>query len=392
MSKESKFKFSLEHMGEFQLVVAVVLFGASFILQRNAMFTGIGPIAYNACRFAISVVVMLVADPIVGPMVHTAVEQDEDQNKSESIKLWNYRRDLVFWGCLCGIFGFGGSLLQQIGLVNLTAGKTGFITGMFVIFVPIVEWLTPGFGADLTARSWLACLGSLFGLYLLSGCTQSECLNGATGRSEIIVFISMLFWTVGIMFSDIGAKKVNSVSLMTVNFIVVTVFSIIAAILYESEYLVYPYAKVRENGINIIMSGVIEAVAFTFSTMGQRYSSPTRASIILSLESVSCAICGYLFLDERLSYIEIVGACFMAGSGFLARDFTELVDVNELEMKKPRSRGASIVSEFHVKEEIEMELPLWRESKTFGALDSVDGNSNAVRGMGYTRIVDNRDK
>lgn len=378
--QEKRSYISLELAGELQIIVAIVLFGFTFIFQRRAMLSGLGPIAYNACRFAVSTLCMLIGGPVVSPIVHTAVEQDEDHNKLESERSWNYRKDLLLWGGLCGLTGFGGSMLQQIGIVNLTAGKTGFITGMFVIFVPIVEWLTPGFGAELTAKSWLACLGSMFGLYLLSGCTQSgDCLDGASGRSEIIVFISMLFWTVGIMFSDVGAKRVNVISLMTVNFIVITVLSVVAAVIYERQYMSYPYTSLAENWMNIVVVGAFEATAFCLGAMGQRYTAPTRASILFSLESVSCAIFSYFYLNEHLSYVEIVGACFMAGSGFLAKDFSETVDVNELQVGK-RSRGNSVVEVVH-KVDVEMELPLWREHKSFGSTDVGSGN-------GYTRIVD----
>ena len=375
-------KLSVERLGELQIMIAVVLFGITFIFQRRAMLIGMGPISFNACRFAISALLMLIVGPITSPLIHTAVEQSEDQNQSEVIKRWNYNRDLMFWGVLCGLSGFGGSMLQQIGIVNLTAGKTGFITGMFVIFVPIVEWLTPGFGADLTAKSWLACLGSMFGLYLLSGCSQTEsCLDGASGRSEILVFISMLFWTVGIMWCDVGAKKVNAISLMTVNFVIITVLTIIVAYIYESEDLRYPFTTIRENWLNIFITGAFEAIAFCFATMGQRYTSPTKASILFSLESVACAIFSFICLNERLSYIEIVGACFMAGSGIAARDFTEKADVNELEVRS--RRHSEIETE---KGDVEMELPLWKEHPNFG---STKDNQHGIKGLGYVKLVDN---
>jgi len=70
----------------------------------------------------------------------------------------------------------GGATLQQMGLVTVSAGKTAFITGMFVVFVPIFEYFIPGFGHQLTPSSWAMALVSMVGLYLLTGCAEEEVL------------------------------------------------------------------------------------------------------------------------------------------------------------------------------------------------------------------------
>ncbi len=312
-------EWSRELVGEIQIMIAVLFFGVSFIFQRYAMLQGIGPVTYNACRYVVSTTLLFLFRPCAQAVVHSEVEKDVNVLISEKDRQRNEMKELWWWGGLCGLAGLGGSILQQIGIVTVTAGKTGFITGMFVIFVPIVEWLTPGFGGTLTWKSWCAALISLTGLYLLSGCAESSvCLGGAIGTGEVIVFVSMLFWVVSIMFSDIGAKRVDVISLTTVDFFVTTIFTVLFAFLLEPQSWVYPFTDIRNNWPTIVLVGFTEALAFALSTLGQMYTPPTRASVLFSLEAVTCAVGSYFMLGERLSYVEIVGCCLMTGSALLS--------------------------------------------------------------------------
>ncbi len=319
-----------ELIGELQIISAVLFFGVSFVYQRYAMtHTHVGPITYNACRFVISTFLLVVLKPYAQKTFHTEIVQKVDESVSELDRNTSALKELWFWGVLCGLSGFGGSILQQIGIVTVTAGKTGFITGMFVIFVPIVEWLTPGFGVSLNYKTWIAALVSLFGLYLLSGCLGSDrCFGGAVGSGEVIVFVSMLCWVFGIMWSDIGSKRVDVISLTTVDFLVVTVLTIVFALVFEPQFFVYPFTEIRSCYVPILVVGVTEALAFSLSTLGecdwnmvdaslfdlyvtqfagQMYSSPSRASVLFSMESVSCAVLSYFFLGEQMTYMEIIG-------------------------------------------------------------------------------------
>ena len=81
----------------------------------------------------------------------------------------------------------------------MSADKTSFIIGMYVVLVPIVTWAVPGFGegGQASVWSWLSVLLSMAGLYLLSGCAEEQvCVGGALGQGEFFVFVSMLFWVV----------------------------------------------------------------------------------------------------------------------------------------------------------------------------------------------------
>jgi hypothetical protein len=133
----------------------------------------------------------------------------------ENAETFFERYQLILCGLFMGFFNIGGSMLQQIGLVSVTAGKTGFITGMYVVFVPVIEYiLIPKYRIHMTWTVISSVVLSFVGLYVLSGCVEQEvCLGGAIQEGEIIVFLSMLFWTANIIVADYGAKNVEVLSL-----------------------------------------------------------------------------------------------------------------------------------------------------------------------------------
>jgi drug/metabolite transporter (DMT)-like permease len=239
-------------------------------------------------------------------------------------------RQLWIWGGLCGISNFIGSALQQTSLISISVAKCGFITGMYVVIVPLFEWFIPGHRDSINKISIFAALFSMVGMYLLSGCTQmseeESCWSSGEGKGELLVFISVFCWVGSIIGSDIGLeRKVCPVSITCVDFVICTVLNIILAIYLEPEQWVYPYTAMRENIWWMVLVGVTEAIAFLLSTYGQKEIDATRASLLMSLEAVSSSAGGYLFLNETLSLIEVLGCVIM----FAATLLPSLVDYLE---------------------------------------------------------------
>jgi drug/metabolite transporter (DMT)-like permease len=229
-------------------------------------------------------------------------------------------KKLILFGLLIGVCNFGGSVLQQIGLVTVTAGKTAFITGMYVVFVPLVEFVfIPKYRENFTLFSVVAVLLALVGLYLLSGCVESEvCIGGAIKEGEIIVFISMLCWALSIITTDYAVKNIEVITLTCYQFSITTTLTVICAFFYESESLQYPFTSIVKNWHWILIVGITDAFAFALSTFGQMYTAPSRVAILFSFDAVLCALLGYCLLGEELSWIEVGGAFLMTAATFVS--------------------------------------------------------------------------
>ena len=306
-----------ERVATVQLFFSTFLFGISFIGQKIAMTQGIGPITYTACRFLVSTILLALSQPLVRYYFHTEVEVEikaGDTGRTQIIP------EVIKWGGMCGLASFGGSNLQQIGLGTVSAGKAAFITGMYVIFVPIVELLLPGFGLHLNWKIWVSASVSLLGMFFLSGAQLSLDFSSSAAflTGETIVFISMLFWVLAIISADVGTKRgVDGVSFTLVEFSVSTILSITLALTFEPQSFIYPYKAIFNSWQMIALVGVTEGISFLFATLGQMYTAPSKAALIFSLESVAAAVGAYFFLGEILSYTELFGCFLMLSAAVL---------------------------------------------------------------------------
>eukprot|EP01039_Chlorochromonas_danica_P008315 gene8315-9167_t len=334
-------KWSKESTGEVLIAIAVILFGVDFIGQRYAMLHGIGPFTYNACRYVISTLFLCLIKYGFG--VSSSYDQSESaktsdnlSNKETVIEMVDRSaasRDLWIFGVAIGVVNFAGSILQQIGLVTVSAGKTGFITGMYVVIVPIAEYIIPGFNPQLGIRAWSAVGMSFVGLFLLSGCAGHEkCFGEAIKEGEVLVFIGMLCWMASILLTDVASKKTEVITLTLIDFATTTIITLVLALYFEPEAWAYPFPAIRNNWLSIVVVGVCAAGSFTLSTLGQMYTPPTRAALIYSMEAVVGAIFAFLILGEVLSIIEIIGGALM----FAAAVVSSYDGIEEEEVKEGR--------------------------------------------------------
>jgi drug/metabolite transporter (DMT)-like permease len=253
-------RLSKETIGEVQIIVCGVFFGLTFVGERKAMIDGMNAYTFNFARYFVSVFALVILQPLFYMLFESKsdsareLEQrrlQEHNGDAEAVK-WAYRRDVVLWGGLISLVCFGGATLQQIGMKKLSASKTGFITRLQVIVVPLIEWAAPGVGGHMTRSLFAAICVSVAGLYLLSGCTRSACLEGHMGPGEIWVIASMLCWALCSVFSVLGCRYVDSLTITYVHFVVVTVLCLIVAIAADKEAFEYPFREFMENWLMIL--------------------------------------------------------------------------------------------------------------------------------------------
>ena len=215
-------------------------------------------------------------------------------------------------------------LLFDAVFVSDFTGKGAFITGMYVIFVPICERLLPGFGNKLNLKTWFSAIIGLIGAYMLSGCVSSSysCFDQTNifRSGDFIVFASMLCWVFVIIISDVAAKRgVNMISFTIIDSILPAVGTLIFANILEPELWVYPFLKLREAWLVIVLVGVFEGTSFLLATLGQMYVDPSKAALIFSMESVVGAVGGYIFLNETMGPYELIGCFLMLSAYFTFR-------------------------------------------------------------------------
>lgn len=304
---------SRKYIGEIYLLISVIFFGAAFVVMRYAMSYKLGPHSFNAGRFFVSCICLIITKFSMSelPTIQLATEDGAPRPKG-SIYTSLFDTNTIMWGSLLGVFNFVASGFLQVGLATVDANRAGFIVGMYVVFVPIGEYFVPGLHTKLTTRSWTAALLSVFGLYLMSGCAEKKvCMGEAFGMGEMYIMASMWVWVVSIICSSIASKIVDPITLTMVNFIVATLFSLAYATVVESEVWVLPLTAFAEEWAILAVVGVFQAAGFALSTLGQRYTSPSVSALIMSLETVVCALLSYSALHETLTVVEVGGCAVM---------------------------------------------------------------------------------
>ena len=269
------------------------------MVQRTAM-DHLGPFTYSGIRFLIGSLFLL---PLA---LYRVRNKRPSEWQRKQIGRW-----LPLWGSLLvGTLVFFGINLQQIGLVSSTAGKGGFITGLYVIIVPVIGIFL---GQRVNAGVWIGAPLAVIGLYLLS---VTESFSFAPGDAWILA--CAFVWAVQVVTVGWLSPRIDSIVLAVGQSFVCAFLSLIVALCIEQIKI----AAILNAGFDLIYGGVVSVgLGFTFQIVGQKYSQATHAAIIMQLEAVFAAVSGWLFLGEVLSNRAFAGAMLMLTGMLVAQLF-----------------------------------------------------------------------
>ncbi len=286
--KESSLK------GNIYLLITATIWGVAFVAQSVGM-DYVGPFTFNGVRFLIGGIILIPCSFIL-----------RSGNTENAEK--NHKGMLIKAGILCGVLMFGATTFQQFGIMQTSVGKTGFITALYVILVPIFGIVI---GKKVGIRIWIGAVIAIIGFYLL--CVK-EGFSIAFG--DILVFICAIIFALHIMTVDKFASHVNGVMLSCLQFLVAGAISIVCMFIFEKPEI----SGILNAWQPILYAGILSCgVAYTLQIIGQKYTNPFLASLILSLESVISALAGWLLLGQVLAVKEIIGCALVFGAIVIAQ-------------------------------------------------------------------------
>jgi drug/metabolite transporter (DMT)-like permease len=271
------------------LLLTAMIWGVAFVAQRVGM-DFVGPFTFNGVRFALGALVLL-------PFIAAARLKRPSGYNPVPVKK---RTDSIAPGAAAGVVLFFGSSLQQMGLVYTTAGNAGFITGLYVVMVPMIGLIwryRPGAG------TWIGTVLAASGLYLLS---VTDSLDLAPGDS--LVLMSAVMWAIHVLIISWLSPRQDPLVLACSQFAVCSLLSLITAADIESITL----EGLRSAMIPILFGGVLSVgLAYTLQVVAQRNAPPAHAAVILSLEGAFAALGGRLLLAEYLTARGYAGCALM---------------------------------------------------------------------------------
>lgn len=268
----------------FVLLFASIIWGTTFVVQQVA--TGsLGAITFTSARFFMGALVVL-------PFALIQFKRKQRTKHRITSKHW-------FGMIATGLALFSAAALQQVGIFHTTVANAGFLTALYVPMVPLYACVI--LKVRIHWSVWPASIGCLIGTYIMSGAG-----NLSLGTGDLWVIASAFFWATHVLLVGAMATRTQApLVVAVVQFLVCALAGLIAGLIVERPVL----ADFDGAYFGIFYAGILSVgTAFTLQVIAQRYSPAPDTAIILSAETVFAALAGFIFLGERLSTAQLLGA------------------------------------------------------------------------------------
>ena len=286
------------------LFLAAFIWGVAFVSQSKGM-EYMGPFTFNGVRSLIGAIVLV---PVILFRYRTPKDQPGPWKQID----W---KTTLTGGILCGFALMIATTVQQIGIMYTTVGKAGFITALYIIFVPIFGIFI---GKKVPGAVWIGAIMAAIGMYLL-------CIQGSfrIGIGDTLIFICAVVFTLHILIIDHFSPKTDGVILSCIQFLVCGIICTTIALITETP----DFSQLIDGAVPILYAGVMSCgVAYTLQIVGQKRVNPTVAAVILSLESVFSVLAGWFaykvgFLknDQTLTGRQLLGCAIVFAAVILVQ-------------------------------------------------------------------------
>ena len=269
-----------QFQGILALLTATIIWGSTFVAQSVGM-DYIGPFTFQSLRCLLAFIFLLICALLQSPKTF--------------LDLWKNKR---VWkaGSLCGIALFASSSLQQVGLLYTDAGKAGFLTAMYIVLVPVLGIFLKKKPPKSTLPSVIL---SMAGLYLLSAGGL-----GSINRGDLLILGCAFAYSVQITLVDQLTPGLNGLHVNCIQCLVCGILSVPPMLLSETVH----YDRILQCWLPLGYAGILSlGAAYTLQIVGQQRVEPTKAALIMSLESVFAAVGGWLILHESMTGKELLG-------------------------------------------------------------------------------------
>ena len=282
-------------------ILAAFIWGTAFVAQ-DMCADSIGTFAFNATRYFIAVLALLVVILIKDGLAKDKPSLSPIQKKAANKQLW-------LGGLCCGTALAVASNFQQAGLVAGTdAGKAGFITALYVVLVPLFGLF---FKRKVNLSTWIAVVLSVVALYLL-------CIKGefSLAPGDLLILVCAVCFAVHILVIDHFTAFCDGVKLSCIQFLFAGIISAICMFIFETV----DFAAIWSCTLPLLYVGIFSCgVGYTLQILAQKDSNPTVVTILLSLESVFAVIAGAIILKQQMSVREYIGCAVMFAAVILAQ-------------------------------------------------------------------------
>lgn len=270
------------------LLLVAIIWGSAFSAQRVAA-ANLGFFLFNGLRF------------LLGAMIVFMFLRG---------KIGNITKDELLGGLLAGSILIAAATFQHAGLRYTTAGKAGFLTGLYVILIPVLLSLI--WRKKIPIITWMASIIAVFGMFLLS-LEQGEF---SFGFGDLLELLGAVMWAFHVIVIGRFAKKTDGLRLAMLQYGVCGILGVLVGLIFEFDTL----HGVPQVMPSILYTGIVSVgIGYTLQVIAQKVAPETDTAIILSLESVFAVVFGWILLGEHLDEWQIIGCLLMLGGMLLTQ-------------------------------------------------------------------------
>lgn len=288
--------------GNIFLILAAIVWGMGLVSQQAGM-DYLGPLSFTAVRCILGGLSMI---PLVMFLQKSKASEQGTQNQKQSEK------GIFRASFFCALALMSLILLQQYGLLHTSVGKAGFITALYILITPVSGKFL--LHKPVAKNTWIGVAVALVGMYFL-------CLTGGIdgiNLGDVIMLFAAIAASTHMHVVDHFVAKYDPVKLSCYQFTMVGLMCFIPALIFEGDVFTLEY--IRLSAIPILYAGLAScAVGYTFQIIGQKYTEPNTASLLLSMETVFALLAGWVILGEVLAGREYLGCTIMFAAIIIAQ-------------------------------------------------------------------------
>ena len=279
---------------DIMLLITAIIWGSAFVAQKAG--TVLEPFTYNGIRMLIGGLVLI---PVIF-LFKKINKEDPDSVPKTELEKQAEKKTLMIGGLSCGVVLCIASSLQQFGMFfDTDAGKTGFITSLYIVIVPILGLFLH---KKVKPVIWFCVALGAVGFYLLCMAGKGGSFTLTTG--DMFVLLCAFAFSCHILVVDYFAPKCDGIKLSCIQFLTAGIIGIVCMLIFESPVI----ADILDCWLPILYCGVFSSgIAYTLQVLGQEHAEPSVASLILSLQSVFAVLFGVLLIGESLTLYEGIG-------------------------------------------------------------------------------------
>jgi drug/metabolite transporter (DMT)-like permease len=297
-----------KYTSEIALLFNTLIWGGTFALIKNA-FNDISPLLFLGLRFGIAALIFL-------PFVYSSLKKTN--------------RQTLIAGSILGLFYFAGFTAQSLGLNLTTATKSGFITGTFVVFIPILQLII-----EKRKPKWFNVLSVflvLVGLILLSSSGENALdfirqLGSDFNLGDLLTLICALLFAFQVVYVDVFTKKYDYLPMVFVQLLITGVGGFILSYIFSISSFETVKFTLNTTVVTAVLYTAVFAsiIATVIQLKYQKFVTPTKAGIIFSIEPIFAAVFAYFLLSEKISNFGFVG-CVLIFAGLIISEVFSIKD------------------------------------------------------------------